>query len=367
MNCANDSLLKNISLSELKIDNKASPYAEQYKLNGPYMLIYTNYDLGSNEAFYSLIAPGLCRYKTLHMNSDYIKNRFMHQHDFFEFMFVIHGHIVHKIENKTYSYQEGQCCLVNHNVRHTEIAGDNAEVMFLAISNTFFLNLIRFDIQYDETGHVILQKNTIYDLVLKTFQTGNSAQKQYWNFSPTGDSTCAISEFERLFGMIIRETAGRRPGLLPLVSGLIARIFSILLDPEQYSLQKFTLPSDKEEYLFLRIQELLTQTNGCISRHELSVKLHYDPDYMNKIVKKYTGMSLLKYGRSFTLKESARLLTYTDMNISDIMQRLGFTNRNHFYTIFKEKYGITPNKYRRKNSETTPKQKIPPDNHTKQK
>lgn len=349
MNCENESpLKKNISLTELTIDNKASLYAEQYRLNGPYMLIYTNYNLDHNEAFYTLIAPGLARNNTLHMDSDYVKNRFMHKHDFFEFMFVIHGRIVQKIEGKSYTYQEGQCCLVNQNVRHTEIAQDNAEVMFLAVSNDFFLNLIRSDIHYDETGHVISQKNPIYDLVLKTFQTGNSLQKQYWDFTPTRDCACAVSEFERLFGIIIRETAGRRPGLLPLVLGIIARIFSILLDPGQYTLQKFTLPSDKEEYLFLRIQELLTQTNGCISRHELAAELHYDPDYMNKIVKKRSGMSLLKYGRNFTLKESARLLTYTDMSISDIMQRLGFTNRNHFYASFKEKYGMTPNKYRQK-------------------
>ncbi len=157
-----------------------------------------------------------------------------------------------------------------------------------------------------------------------------------------------MAKFEQIFGVIIRETAGRQSGLLPLVSGLISRMFSILLDPEQYTLQKFTLPSDREEYLFLRIQELLKQTNGCISRHDMAAKLHYDPDYMNKIVKKRTGISLLKYARNFTLEESARLLLHTDMHISDIMQCLGFTNRNHFYTIFKEKYGVTPNKYRQK-------------------
>lgn len=173
MNCENDSLLKkNLSLTELKIDKQASFYAEQYRLNGPYMLIYTNYNLKNNEVFYSLIAPGFCKLNTFPMDSENVKNRSMHKHDFFEFMFVIHGCIVQKIEGEFYTYREGQCCLVNQHVRHTEIARDNAEVMFLAISNDFFLNLIRSDIHYDETGHVILRENPIYDLVLKTLQTG---------------------------------------------------------------------------------------------------------------------------------------------------------------------------------------------------
>ncbi|MCI8713524.1 MAG: AraC family transcriptional regulator [Ruminococcus sp.] len=353
MDRTNEPLLKRnislpVSLTELKIDNKASLYAEQYRLNGPYMLIYENYDHEHDEAFYTLIAPGFCKRNTLRIQSDYVKNRFMHQHDFFEFIFVMHGHIAQKIEGRIYEYQEGQCCLIDQNVRHVEIAREDAELVFLALSNDFFLNIVRSDIHYDESGHVVSQENPIYDLVLKTCQAGNAPQKQYWDFTPVGSPAAAISEFEQIFGVLIRETAGRRAGLLPLVSGLAARIFSILLDSERYSLQKFMLPSDKEEYLFLRIQELLTQTNGCISRHDLAAELHYDPDYMNKIVKKRTGMSLLKYGRNFTLKESARLLTHTDMSITDIMRQLGYTNRSHFYTSFKEKYGKTPNEYRQK-------------------
>ncbi len=349
MNHTNESLLKgNISLTELKIDNKASLYAEQYKLNGPYMLVYENYDFDREEAFYMTIAPGCSKCNTMHVHSDYLENRFMHQHDYFEFMFVLHGRVTQKIEGRIYDYQEGQCCLINQNVRHVEIARENAELMFLALSNDFFFNLVRSDIHYDESGHVVSQENPIYDLVLKTCRAGNAPQKQYWDFTPKASPDAAVLEFEQIFGVMIRETAGRHSGLLLLVSGFAARLFSILLDSERYSLQKITLPSDKEEYLFLRIQELLTKTNGCISRHDLAAQLHYDPDYMNKIVKKRTGMSLLKYGRNFTLKESARLLASTDISISDIMQRLGFTNRNHFYTIFKEKYGMTPSEYRQK-------------------
>ena len=68
MNPANESLLKkNISLTELQIDNRASLYAEQYRLNGPYMLIYMNYDLDRDEVFYTLIAPGFSRSNTSRM------------------------------------------------------------------------------------------------------------------------------------------------------------------------------------------------------------------------------------------------------------------------------------------------------------
>ena len=33
--------------------------------------------------------------------------------------------------------------------------------------------------------------------------------------------------------------------------------------------------------------------------------------------------------------------------IGAIMSRLGFSNRTHFYDLFKKKYGMTPNEYRK--------------------
>ncbi|MFW2551437.1 helix-turn-helix domain-containing protein [Klebsiella pneumoniae] len=46
------------------------------------------------------------------------------------------------------------------------------------------------------------------------------------------------------------------------------------------------------------------------------------------------------------MKKAEKLLTTTDISISEIMKELGFTNSTHFYKLFKEKYGTTPKKYR---------------------
>ena len=58
-------------------------------------------------------------------------------------------------------------------------------------------------------------------------------------------------------------------------------------------------------------------------------------------------MCLFDYGMTFCLKKAEYYLLNTKDSISDIALRLGFSNRTHFYTLFKEKYGITPNGYRK--------------------
>ena len=56
MDRTNEPLLKRnislpVSLTELKIDNKASLYAEQYRLNGPYMLIFRTMTMNMTRRF----------------------------------------------------------------------------------------------------------------------------------------------------------------------------------------------------------------------------------------------------------------------------------------------------------------------------
>ena len=48
----------------------------------------------------------------------------------------------------------------------------------------------------------------------------------------------------------------------------------------------------------------------------------------------------------FAMEYAANQLQKTDRNIADIAAELKFTNRSHFYKLFKERYGVTPMKYR---------------------
>ena len=65
-----------------------------------------------------------------------------------------------------------------------------------------------------------------------------------------------------------------------------------------------------------------------------------------EIVKKYSGKTLLEYGQDIYLEEARRLLLDTDMSISDIITELGFSNRSHFYRVFRRAFGETPLDYR---------------------
>ncbi|ULC59128.1 AraC family transcriptional regulator [Flaviramulus sp. BrNp1-15] len=57
--------------------------------------------------------------------------------------------------------------------------------------------------------------------------------------------------------------------------------------------------------------------------------------------------TVTEYIRHVRLEASRDLITTTDLNISQIVYTIGFTSRSYFSKIFKEKYGITPNEFKK--------------------
>ncbi len=101
-----------------------------------------------------------------------------------------------------------------------------------------------------------------------------------------------------------------------------------------------------ENRIFADITKLLEKENGRISRRDLSSRMHYSGNYLNRLVKKYTGLNLTEYADSIALRAAALLLINTDLTISEILDQLSFTNRSYFYKKFEKVYACTPKKFR---------------------
>ena len=83
-----------------------------------------------------------------------------------------------------------------------------------------------------------------------------------------------------------------------------------------------------------------------LRREELAEAVHLNPDYMARLFKKETGMNLKDYIIQQKMQEAQSLLCTTNLPISLIAAKVGYTNFGHFSTSYKKFYHKTPQEER---------------------
>ena len=149
-----------------------------------------------------------------------------------------------------------------------------------------------------------------------------------------------------LFQDLVAQYIAPRVGSTYQIMGLLMQIFHQLSLPDQYSNTALKLAPDPELQLFDSISAMLRLHSGRISRSELAQALNYSGHYLNRVVKRHTGLSLQQYGMQFAMQAAAGMLCYTDRKVEEICEYLHFSTRPSFYRQFQDRYGLTPRQYR---------------------
>ncbi|PRZ00549.1 signal transduction histidine kinase [Marinilabilia salmonicolor] len=68
---------------------------------------------------------------------------------------------------------------------------------------------------------------------------------------------------------------------------------------------------------------------------------------LHRKLKAIVGKSTTEFIRSFRLKEAALLLSDTDLQVSEIAFKVGFSNVSHFIKIFRQEFSLSPSLYRK--------------------
>ncbi len=331
--------------------NTASDINMLYKLKAPFQVTY-EYCSGTNEQDYlnvlSLSPNGPSYTKEPIGLHNYIyHNMAPHFHDYYEFLIVLEGALYQQIEGKEYLYQEGSCCLINRNLRHKEIFDQSSKILFLGFSAEYMTELLQSAEPGSEQKNMYISDTALADFILEDIQS--PGRKAYLDFIPNYQNKRSLRTLHRLSEALIDTMMFPKFGSSHLTRGLLCYILQYLSSQEDYHCSLIELSSDRDYLLFARVEHLLEENNGRISREELSKILNYSGDYLNRIVKKYTGMSLHEYGMKICMKKAASQLTKTNRSISEIASDLQFTNRTYFYKLFTAEYGMTPKEYRIQN------------------
>ena len=333
---------------EIIIYNSDSSFMQLYDMQDPYIIMMEDCSVTSDVLSFYQYSPGRrARITTRISSCPYYNPRSLHQHSFFEAMLVLSGTVTHRVGNKSFLYREGQCCIMNRNIKHCEEFSSDFQAVFIPMTEDYLNWILDRDPYSRADGLYTAQGSRIYQLVRENGRNQTFYEKVYLDFTPIVGAEGILAQLRPLIDQIIGETVHRRAGYAHMVAGLFLRFFSVLEDPSQFCFARVQTDSGMQEYLFTKISHILEANHGRMSREELEELLNYNGEYLNRIVKKYTGMNLTEYGQTFYLAEAKKLLSETDKSIAEIIAELGFSNRSHFYRVFTSYYGVTPNELRR--------------------
>lgn len=271
----------------------------------------------------------------------------LHQHVYFELIYVIDGRMYQNIENKRHLYSKGSLCLLNRNIHHAEEFTTDFRAAFLSLPVPLVDELLnhtdRFYFPEENTSSLQM----LSDFFNHNINDSSISVREYIDFIPKEGQSDEQTDMYNRFSQLTHIFVNPAPGSSFLLKGLLLRILSALSDKNLYDNIPINIGTENEARLFDKISELIAAKNGRISRSELSARLQYDGSYLNSIVKKYSGLNLFNYGTVICMKEAKRLLRETDMSIAEVAEKLDFTNRTHFYKLFEKHCFMTPKEYRR--------------------
>lgn len=97
-----------------------------------------------------------------------------------------------------------------------------------------------------------------------------------------------------------------------------------------------------------KIQEYIHQHYmEHIGRNEIAEEFFLAPEYLAKMYKRKTGVSLKDYINEYRIRQAKRLLGEGYM-VSEAAMEVGFDNFSYFSTLFRKYTGVSPNAYKKK-------------------
>lgn len=338
--------------SSIRVQNGNSDFCRLYHMNVPFQITLEYCSGSTHEDYVNVVTLSfqkalLYQESIVTKNYSYTKNA-PHFHDFFEFVIVLEGTIVQKIEGKDYLYTPGSCCLINRSLCHAEHYPSQAKVLYIGLSPDFVTRL--FDTAQNSVfpSEKEFCSGEIYHFI--TTDLKEPGKRAYLDFIPAYQNHRHAAHLHALSESMIQTLMYPEFGAYYQICGLLCNFLNYLSSPQYNHCTNIQLDTSSDFLLFSRITRLFEERDGRMTRNELEQFLNYSGDYLNRIVNKYADMCLYDYGMTFCLKKAAQRLTESSESISSIAAGLKFTNRTHFYALFKEKYGVTPKEYRKMHS-----------------
>ncbi|NLR89595.1 MULTISPECIES: helix-turn-helix domain-containing protein [Flammeovirga] len=136
----------------------------------------------------------------------------------------------------------------------------------------------------------------------------------------------------------------RSPVYKGVVLMIVAEVMMRIHDDKK---NKFLFDSDTQYELDNLESYIKLNLDSDITIDQLCKKIGYSKTKLHNMFKSYFNYSVYDYIKQLRLSKAKSLLLTTDLNVSEVANKVGYTSVPHFTNLFKKEVGLTPNQYRK--------------------
>lgn len=257
----------------------------------------------------------LCRY--IQSDTEYFRPHF---HNYYEIFLMVKGEAYHLVNSKKQLLREGQLIFIRDFDVHdySSVGGAYFEFINLAFTKETFKSLA------DYLGSALNTERLLSGALPPTVQLSQG-------------------EKERLFYLLTDANSDADTDLIRLrMRAALAKIFS------EYFLDYKERETELPLWLEVTVDKMKKPQNftlGVGRMREISGKSR---EHLARSLRKYYGVSPTDFVNDLRLDYCAKLLTYSNLSVTDVALESGFDNVSWFYLVFEKRFGLTPTQYRKR-------------------
>lgn len=256
-----------------------------------------------------------------------------HSHEFVELVCIVSGSGVHIVGQERLEICAGDVILIDSGVKH---AYEVEEGETLTLCNCLFWPEFLTEAI---TGEKFIA--SAYDALLSACD-GEDIDGGY--IVVHGGVSEEISE---LILKIMHEQKRGEAGHLGIMRSLLT---IALIKLFRYCAGRRGQASDEKARMISDVIDYISSCNGKeLSVVSISKHAFVSPAYLSRVFRQATGKSIVSYIQTRKLSEAAKLLLGTDLAVEAVLEKVGYSDKKHFYELFNKAYGMTPGEYRAAN------------------
>lgn len=275
-------------------------------------------------------SPIECHQVTLRVPKNYIGKR-IHYHQYIELIYALEGDTRAWISGSTVTLREGELLIINTETPHDfESEGETCRhicVKFLP-DTLCCVGHPEFDARY-----------------VSCF-LGNSSEP-YHIFVPDAMSAQSLKKcFLDSFSEWKAKKVGYEIALRKNVSEIFLFVLRELAECGRYDFSKKETALSYGGSIIDRSLEYARKNFSTVTMSEAAAGAGVSESYYSRLFKKVKGRNFSEYMNEYRINQAEKMLVFSQMSVTEIAFKAGFSTTSHFICAFKKIRGCTPAKYR---------------------